>query len=112
MANSTHVATTTGRDNLTITPIKRVNSPELQVVNGVALTDADKLRRYAKKKYRHVAAVHTDSKTSCLSHESKATPSFVGFRNLMVLTLVVGNGRLMLENIRKVCVRKSKSGIC
>lgn len=38
-------------------------------------------------KYRHVAAVHWKPKTSCLSHDSEASPSFLGFRNLMVLVL-------------------------
>lgn len=55
------------------------------------------------RKYRHVAAVHTEPKTSCLSHDSTISPSFVGFRNLMVIVLVVGNLRLMIENYKKVC---------
>lgn len=54
-------------------------------------------------KYRHVAAIHSKPKTSCLSHDSQISPSFVGFRNLMVIVLVVGNLRLMLENHKKVC---------
>lgn len=53
------------------------------------------------KKYRHVAAVHSQSRPSTLSHESAAAPSFVGFRNLMVIVLVVGNVRLIIENIQK-----------
>ena len=36
---------------------------------------------------RHIAAVHSRLKTSCLSHDSGTTPSFLGFRNLMVLVL-------------------------
>lgn len=51
--------------------------------------------------YRHVAAIHNKSQPSCLSHDSSATPSFLGFRNLMVISLVVGNVRLMIENITK-----------
>jgi hypothetical protein len=43
--------------------------------------------RYAQKKYRHVAAVHSRPRTSCLSHDSPTTPSFIGFRNLMVIVL-------------------------
>lgn len=65
--------------------------------------DADapkKLRIHHK--YRHVAAIHSKPKTSCLSHDSEISPSFVGFRNLMVIVLVVGNLRLMLENYKKV----------
>lgn len=38
-------------------------------------------------KYRHVAAVHSRIRNSCLSHDSNITPSFLGFRNLMVLVL-------------------------
>ena len=38
-------------------------------------------------KYRHVAAVHARSRTSCLSSDSEKRPSFLGFRNLMVIVL-------------------------
>lgn len=41
------------------------------------------------KKYRHVAAVHSKERTACLSHDSTVTPSFLGFRNLMVIVLGV-----------------------
>lgn len=44
-------------------------------------------RSSAQQKYRHVAAVHSQSRPSCLSHDSHATPSFIGFRNLMVIVL-------------------------
>lgn len=51
-------------------------------------TDAtSQLRRSLRKKYRHVAAVHSESRPSCLSHDASATPSFLGFRNLMVIML-------------------------
>lgn len=36
---------------------------------------------------RHVAAVHSKNRTSCLSHDSAEMPSFLGFRNLMVIVL-------------------------
>ena len=39
------------------------------------------------KKYKHVAVIHSKSRTSVLSHDSEAVPSFLGFRNLMVLVL-------------------------
>ncbi|TQS35100.1 hypothetical protein Golomagni_04489 [Golovinomyces magnicellulatus] len=45
----------------------------------------------ARKKYKHVAVVHSTSRTSCLSHESQEAPSFLGFRNLMVLVLTKTN---------------------
>ncbi len=38
-------------------------------------------------KYRHVAAVHPRQRTSWLSHDSEQSPSFLGFRNLMVIVL-------------------------
>ncbi len=59
-----------------------------------------------KRKYRHVAAIHAEPKASCLSHDAEVTPSFVGFRNLMVLVLVVGNLRLMIENFKKVSANR------
>jgi diacylglycerol O-acyltransferase-1 len=44
-------------------------------------------KRIRDTKYRHVFATHSSSRTSCLSQGSEATPSFVGFRNLMILVL-------------------------
>lgn len=61
----------------------------------------EKPGRKIRSKYRHVAALHADVRPSCLSHESKETPSFLGFRNLMVLTIIVMNLRLVIENARK-----------
>ncbi|PHH64687.1 hypothetical protein CDD81_4128 [Ophiocordyceps australis] len=62
-----------------------------------------------KSRYRHVVAVHSQTRPSCLSHDSDSAPSFIGFRNLMVIVLVVGNVRLMIENIQKygvlICIR-------
>ncbi|KAL8893331.1 MAG: hypothetical protein Q9192_005371 [Flavoplaca navasiana] len=52
-------------------------------------------------KYRHVAAVHPRQRTSWLSHDSEQSPSFLGFRNLMVIVLVVMNLRLVVENFMK-----------
>lgn len=107
MSSNTHVQTTAAIDGLRITPInsvKRQSSYDDDLRSrGVPNTvTADKIRKHIWRKYRHVAAVHTTTSTSCLSHDSQASPSFVGFRNLMVLTLLVGNARLMLQNIRKV----------
>jgi diacylglycerol O-acyltransferase-1 len=69
--------------------------------NGTATTGPPKK---PGQKYRHVAAVHKNTRPSCLSHDSDAAPSFIGFRNLMVIVLVVGNLRLMIENIQKVFI--------
>ena len=38
-------------------------------------------------KYRHIAAVHSRARTSCLSRDTEFVPSFLGFRNLMVIVL-------------------------
>lgn len=37
--------------------------------------------------YRHAAAVHRDSQPSWLSADAPSTPSFIGFRNLMAISL-------------------------
>ncbi|KAI4870780.1 MBOAT, membrane-bound O-acyltransferase family-domain-containing protein [Hypoxylon rubiginosum] len=58
-------------------------------------------KSFAIKKYRHVTAVHSQSRPSTLSHDGTAPPSFLGFRNLMVIVLVVGNLRLVIENMQK-----------
>ena len=64
--------------------------------------------KYARP-YRHVAAIHHSVRTSVLSHDSTKTPSFLGFRNLLVLVVVVMNLRLVIENFMKygvlVCIR-------
>lgn len=39
------------------------------------------------RRYRHVAAIHSKTRPSTLSHDAAAAPSFLGFRNLMVITL-------------------------
>lgn len=40
-----------------------------------------------RSKYRHVAAYHSNVRSSSLSPDAERTPSFVGFRNLMVIVL-------------------------
>ncbi|KAK7750699.1 hypothetical protein SLS62_007399 [Diatrype stigma] len=39
------------------------------------------------RKYRHLAAIHSQSKPSTLGHDAHTTPSFIGFRNLMIIVL-------------------------
>ncbi|KAH8894996.1 MBOAT family protein [Thozetella sp. PMI_491] len=69
----------------------------------------EELRRSFRAKYRHVHATHSQSRPSTLSHDATENPSFLGFRNLMVIVLVVGNLRLVIENIQKygvlICIR-------
>lgn len=55
-------------------------------------TDDKEIKKASSKprpslKYQHVAAVHSKSRKSCLSLESDISPSFVGFRNLVILVL-------------------------
>ena len=60
-------------------------------------------------KYRHIAAFHSTERTSVLSHDSDKSASFLGFRNLMVIVLIVMNLRLVVENFMKygvlICIR-------
>ncbi|CRG90500.1 hypothetical protein PISL3812_07544 [Talaromyces islandicus] len=62
-----------------------------------------------RSKYRHIAAYHSESRNSCLSRDSTWNPSFIGFRNLMVIVLVVMNLRLVVENFMKygvlICIK-------
>ncbi|KAF5623796.1 diacylglycerol O-acyltransferase [Fusarium sp. NRRL 25303] len=60
--------------------------------NGAATT---KTPKKPGQKYRHVAAVHKQTRPSCLSHDSDAAPSFIGFRNLMVIVLDIYLGLLL-----------------
>ncbi|KAH8204637.1 hypothetical protein TruAng_001266 [Truncatella angustata] len=53
------------------------------------------------RRYRHVAAIHSEARPSTLSHDALTAPSFLGFRNLMVIVLVAGNLRLVIENLQK-----------
>lgn len=56
------------------------------IANG-STSATEELKKAFRKKYRHVEAVHSASKPSCLSHDTTETPSFLGFRNLMVIVL-------------------------
>lgn len=60
------------------------------------------IRIHLKRKYRHVAAAHTTPRASCLSHDSEASPSFLGFRNLMIIVL----GRLIWLYSYGGCARR------
>jgi diacylglycerol O-acyltransferase-1 len=90
MTSSYHSATTTGAD------IAHATAFTLGQANGVVKTaqevptppsEGGRHQTRLKKKYRHVAALHSRSQPSCLSHEAETVPSFLGFRNLMVLVL-------------------------
>ncbi|KAA8632377.1 hypothetical protein SMACR_00123 [Sordaria macrospora] len=89
--------------------IRRTHGPENSKIsngeaNGSVDSDNDtrkQMKKAIRSKYRHVEAVHSQSRPSCLSHDTTESPSFLGFRNLMVIVLVVGNLRLIIENIQK-----------
>ncbi|KAK4942753.1 hypothetical protein LTR10_017513 [Elasticomyces elasticus] len=70
----------------------------VQIPNG---NFNEKITPKIRSKYRHVAALHSKVQPSCLSHETTDAPSFLGFRNLMVLTIIVMNLRLVVENAQK-----------
>ena len=75
--------------------------------NGVAHSPKSPIN--GPSKYLHVTAVHARTRTSCLSHDSETSPSFLGFRNLMVIVVIVMNLRLVVENYMKygvlICIR-------
>lgn len=55
--------------------------------NGVVQPSPSAPKGGAPTKYRHIAAIHSTQRASVLSHDSEAAPSFLGFRNLMVLVI-------------------------
>lgn len=81
MATLVHTATTSGTDiapsTLSAMP-SNGNTPE-QTVNSST-------RSTRKIKHCHVFATHSQQRTSCLTQGAE-TPSFLGFRNLMILVL-------------------------
>jgi len=97
MAINVHTAVSRAEEVLT-NDLASVRAP-VTVPNGTAQPGKTAGRR--RSKYRHVAALHSQVRPSCLSYETDETPSFIGFRNLMVLTIIVMNLRLVIENARK-----------
>lgn len=95
---SSPTATATGRDpavQQNDNVIRRAHGSENgKTSNGEAngsLDSDNDTRKQEKKqirsKYRHVEATHSQSRPSCLSHDTTESPSFLGFRNLMVIVL-------------------------
>lgn len=66
-------------------------------------------RQSLSKNSTHLIAIHAKSRPSTLGHDAHQTPSFLGFRNLMVLALIVMNLRLVVENFLKygvlICIK-------
>ena len=57
--------------------------------------------RNPSSKYRHVAEVHSTVRNSCLSRDAEPTPSFLGFRNLMVIVLSTYFSFIKTHDVRK-----------
>ncbi|KAL1650793.1 hypothetical protein SLS58_000912 [Diplodia intermedia] len=116
MASSVETAVSTSTDIPITRPDKQYTAPTPQpdpsqtpVSNGEAKSSSAGSGARSVGKYRHVVAVHHQTRPSCLSQDAEKPPSFVGFRNLMFLVLIVSNLRLMIENFRKygvlICIR-------
>lgn len=86
--------TTNGSGNGAATPTDKETQQKLheqQKKQEQELPSAPPKTRSRKPppKYRHVEATHSLVRPSCLSHDSNVSPSFLGFRNLMVIVLGV-----------------------
>jgi diacylglycerol O-acyltransferase-1 len=84
---SQDTATATATESPAQAPSKRPRPSHVNLNAALALQPLEPIRTRTKKKYRHIAAVHSKPRTSCLSHDSEVAPSFLGFRNLMVIVL-------------------------
>ncbi|KAF2498079.1 hypothetical protein BU16DRAFT_548992 [Lophium mytilinum] len=109
MASRTDTATTTSADVSNGLESRYSDATRLSTANGTSTTMSSGRKKRWESKYRHVFATHSAQRPSCLSGDAEESPSFVGFRNLMVIVLVVSNLRLMIENFRKygvlICIR-------
>ncbi|USP77461.1 hypothetical protein yc1106_04735 [Curvularia clavata] len=101
MASSSAIDLSPGSHS-TPAPVHRGKEATAPTTNG-STTTTNTTRLARDTKYRHVFATHSLTRTSCLSHDADKSPSFVGFRNLMILVLrpVVSNLRLMIVNLQK-----------
>lgn len=68
-------------------PISNLKNIAVSEIVNEASPDTPRSAEEAPVKYRHIAAVHSQSRTSRLSSDSEKSPSFLGFRNLMVIVL-------------------------
>lgn len=83
MNTATVTSLDTSPNGLMRRPVQQVAAETRTMSETVAL------RKAFREKYRHVAAMHSETRPSCLSHDSTVSPSFLGFRNLMVIVLGV-----------------------
>ncbi|KAJ5084198.1 hypothetical protein NUU61_008777 [Penicillium alfredii] len=91
-------------------PAHELETSKSTKANAAASTgETSVLTKPRRSKYRHVAAYHSQVRHSSLSRDADWTPSFLGFRNLMVLVLVAMNLRLIIENFMKygvlICIK-------
>jgi diacylglycerol O-acyltransferase-1 len=82
MASQTEAVTTAHEHSRA--PGHGINETEPDSASAPAPASIGKKRH---SKYRHVAAYHAQLRHSSLSRDADVTPSFLGFRNLMVLVL-------------------------
>lgn len=80
---------------------KTVRSDKLNGTSDSNPNSSSKARDRNDPPYLHVFPTHAQKRPSCLSQDAEGTPSFVGFRNLLILVVVFSNLRLMIENFRK-----------
>lgn len=81
IATSSEVPSNAGLDSPTESKTQGIQA------NGTSTQRPSSRGKGLESKYNHVFPVHSERKTSCLSHDAEATPNFVGFRNLMALVL-------------------------
>lgn len=108
-SSAVHTLTATNR-SLSNTRNKTRSKRDLKIDNQQPINVQPDTPRYGTPRANsHIFAVHSTTRTSCLSKDNPTTPSFAGFRNLMTMVLVVSNLRLMIENYRKygwlICIR-------
>jgi len=87
MALTIDSATVTATESPAEAPTRRSGHSHANLNGFSTLQPLEPIRARTKRKYRHIAAVHSKPRASCLSHDSDVAPSFLGFRNLMVIVL-------------------------
>ena len=98
MATMTHRAATSALESpQSNIPVARKNTTELKA-NGSTQRSRD-------TKYRHVFATHSSTRNSALSYDADKPPSFVGFRNLMILVLSTPLQLLVLRRMANLSSR-------
>ncbi|KAH3541322.1 hypothetical protein KXV64_004566 [Aspergillus fumigatus] len=104
-SSASAVSTSSGRS----TPSKLVNGATRNGSAAAGNGSSGTAKGKRRSKYRHVAAYHSELRHSSLSRETSVVPSFLGFRNLMVIVLVAMNLRLIIENFMKygvlICIK-------